>query len=145
MNLYEYIKNDHRKVDAMFKKLKSSTNAKQQVIFKKIMHELFIHAESEQATFYDTLEKYKPVKTDVKHAKEEHKEIADMMNAITKMDPTSPAWLQKVIKLGETVEHHVHEEETEVFKDGKEYLTDEQTKQILKDMKFYKKKVKEQF
>src|SRR5215204_560588 len=116
MDIYTYIKKDHKKVNQLFKKvIAAETMALKLSIFEFIYKELTLHAESEQKTFYKALDKTKKSKEEAEHAIEEHKEIKDILRKLKKPKINDELWLIHFGELKSIVEHHVKEEETEIF------------------------------
>ena len=59
-----------------------------------------------------------------------HKDIDDLVEELETIDMSSPQWLQKFKDLKHLVEHHLEEEEQEVFQVAGKELTDNQ-KEVL--------------
>jgi len=124
MDIYHVLMRDHRKVSALFKKVMVTHNADLRLdLFEKILLELSIHAATEQATFYNALNKNKKGKEEISHAEEEHREIKTCLNKIANSNYKSDDWLIHFGELKSIVEHHVKEEETEIFKIAKKMIS----------------------
>ena len=55
-----------------------------------------------------------------------------MAAEICKMDENDKMWIPKVKVLSDMIDHHVEEEEGEVFKAAKKVLSEDQEKKILR-------------
>ncbi|MBA3535900.1 MAG: hemerythrin domain-containing protein [Tatlockia sp.] len=139
MDIYDYLKLDHANVAQLFKYFeKSDSSSRQQQIVAVICQELFVHAKSEQDTFYKVLENYETTKEMASHGEKEHSEIYEQIKKINESKGVDAAWKKKVIKLKELVEHHVKEEEGAIFRKAKKVLTEEEA-YILKEKMHYLK------
>lgn len=139
MDIYDYLKWDHEQVSQLFKQFeKSDLEVRKKQIMALIAQELLIHAQSEQETFYQTLENYPETRDVALHGREEHQEITDLINLIVSANKFGAAWEKKVIELKNIVEHHVNEEEGEIFKKAKKVLSEDDA-YILKEKMHYLK------
>ena len=137
MDIYDYLKMDHQKVDHLFKlfeEAKSSIRKKE--IVTLLEKELLVHAHSEQETFYAYLKQYDTSQEDAIHGEKEHKEIEKQIELINKASPEE--WQHQVHTLKEMVQHHVREEEGEIFRRAKKVISKEKAL-ILKERMHYLK------
>ena len=142
MNIYEYIKKDHKKVAHLFKQFgKTESKERKKEIVNFIAQELLVHLESEQATFYKALENYPESRSSALHGGEEHNDIETQLNAILGASTINSAWDKKVLKLKEIVEHHVQEEENIIHKQAKKLLSEEKAMSLKEQMHEYKKTI----
>lgn len=110
---------DHAEVKKMFKEFeklasKSDTNGKVAVA-NKICMELIIHTQVEEEVFYPVARAAINDEDMMNEAKVEHDSAKDLIAQIQSMDPEDAMYDAKVIVLGEYIEHHVKEEEKEMF------------------------------
>jgi hemerythrin superfamily protein len=109
---------DHKKVKKMFKdfdKLKEKGDAEdKQALVQEICNELILHTQIEEEIFYPAARDV--VEEDmVNEAEVEHASAKDLIEQIQALDPSDPMYDAKVTVLGEYIEHHVEEEEKEMF------------------------------
>jgi hemerythrin superfamily protein len=112
---------DHKKVKALFKefeKIKEDEDADDQkaALAEQICNELTVHAQIEEEIFYpaarDAIEE-----TDLlDEAEVEHASVKELISQLQEMTPEDALFDAKVTVLGEYVDHHVKEEEGEMFK-----------------------------
>lgn len=137
MDIYEYLKMDHEKVAHLFSLFeKSKRMDRKQEIVSMIIRELMVHAHSEQETFYKVLEQNPENREEIEHKKKEHDEIDQQIELIA--SASGKKWEEAVLKLKALVEHHVKEEEGEVFKRAKKTLSDELALIIKEKMHYLK-------
>jgi hemerythrin superfamily protein len=135
MDIYNYLKKDHRKVsDLMNKVLSARSPQRREEIFDEIYHELLLHAETEKQTFYAALKNEYETEEDIEEANEEHDEIKDYMKKLSRMSADSDKWMELFGEFKHAVEHHVHEEEDRVFPKAKRILSDEEARQLAREM-----------
>lgn len=116
MNALELLKEDHRKVSKLFKQVEVSESEKEhQKLFTQIKTELETHTYIEETALYPALEKYEDLKDLVLEAYEEHKQVKTLIREIDRLAEGSEKFDAKLKVMGENVEHHVKEEETEMF------------------------------
>lgn len=125
------LKDDHEKVSKLFEQFKSADNAnndsKKSAIVEEITAALKVHASVEEEIFYPAVKKTRAEETkdEVREAYEEHKQIKALLAALSKTTPDDETFDSKVKVLQEDVEHHVKEEEGEMFPDAKKFLGNE--------------------
>jgi iron-sulfur cluster repair protein YtfE (RIC family) len=96
-----------------------------QAIFAKIHRELEAHAEVEEALFYPAVKQIRSeeVKDLVREATEEHQIVKTLLAEIAAMSAQEEQYDAKVTVLKESVEHHVQEEEGEMFPAATKHLS----------------------
>lgn len=142
MDIYKYLKLDHAHVAHLFKQLKhADCNTRKRQIVSFIAQELIAHAESEQETFYKTLEAHLKNSEEVKHGEKEHKEIEKQIHKIFHEKSPSETWNNDVKRLQEIVDHHVKEEESKIFKVARQVLSKEDAYYIKEKMHYLKHKI----
>lgn len=110
---------DHAEVKKMFKqfeKLASQSDIEGKVaVANKICMELLIHTQVEEEVFYPAARAALHQEDMMNEAKVEHDSAKELIAQIQSMDPQDAMYDAKVIVLGEYIEHHVQEEEKEMF------------------------------
>ncbi|MDB5765103.1 MAG: hemerythrin protein [Herminiimonas sp.] len=110
---------DHKNVKKLFKdfeKMKDKGDvADKEALVDQICAELTVHAEVEEEVFYPAARK--AIKDDdmLNEAEVEHAGAKDLIEQIQSMDSSDPMYDAKVTVLGEYIDHHVEEEEKEMF------------------------------
>jgi len=116
-NAIDLLKSDHRLVEALFQKVKANEDGNNKPVFKKINAELDVHAQIEETVFYPYLLKRgdKELKKIVREGIEEHRQAKMFLSELEKLTGTSEQFKAKLTVLMEDIEHHVKEEENEMF------------------------------
>jgi hemerythrin superfamily protein len=112
------LKKDHRVVSGLFWTLQQATVPSiRQAIFNKIQTELDAHATVEEEIFYPAVRNLYSGNSEalVQEAQLEHDHIRTLCNEVASIDPSSFRFMSKANELKEIIEHHVEEEENEMF------------------------------
>ena len=128
MDVYEILKEDHESMAELLKKLDETTEqaAKtREKLFLDLKTELNLHAYMEELHFYPLLKDRKDSKTVTLEAYEEHRLIKALLEELDNMAKDSEEWIAKFRVLKENIEHHVKEEEGEVFAAARKILSPE--------------------
>ena len=135
MNALEVLKQDHQKVKGLFKEATGSLDQnKRKELFDKIDTELEIHAHIEETVFYPALETHEELKDLVAEALEEHQEVKIMLEELEELGSESHDFGSKLQELIESVEHHVEEEEGEMFPKVREVFDESQLEQLGQEL-----------
>lgn len=116
-NAVELLKTDHDKVEELFEKVKANEDGNNEATFRKIKQELDVHAHIEEMIFYPhLLEKGdKELKKIVREGIEEHRQVKMFLAELDALSGDTAKFQAKLQVLMEDVEHHVKEEEDEMF------------------------------
>ncbi len=111
---------DHKIVQDLFEKYDAAGDdafRTKQALFETIKSELLVHMDIEETIFYPTVKAApsEELKDDVREADEEHHVVKLLMTEISAMKPEDEQYDAKVTVLKENIEHHVKEEEGEMF------------------------------
>lgn len=138
MNAFELLKEDHQKAKSLFEKLGETTERASKTrreLFEKLKHELEVHTKIEEQIFYPALKEADETREITLEAIEEHHVVKQLLQELTSLEPESEQWTAKLKVLQENVEHHIEEEEKEMFQSAREVLSKEQTEALGEQMK----------
>ena len=119
MKATDLLKKQHREVKGLFKKVEKTENASERrSLMETISEELQMHTTIEEEIFYPAVREVesKKAKEMVNEALEEHHVVKLVLAELPKVDPQDERFEAKMTVLSELIEHHVEEEETEMFK-----------------------------
>ena len=134
MDLFELIKAAHRKVETIFSEMENTHGSKKlDQYFNQLYKELNVHAQTEELTLYPAMRDHDDIKELVNEAEEEHTEVKVLLEQMKSLDATSSEFKEKISILKEAVQHHVQEEENEVFPKVRKSMSDEELKQLAKE------------
>ncbi len=116
MNALELLKSDHDKVDELFKQAEATEDEnKKHGLFTQIKMELLTHTHIEETIFYPAIMVNEDIKDIVLEGIEEHKQAKTLLCEIPNLSAESEKFDPKFKVLMEDIEHHVKEEEDEMF------------------------------
>jgi hemerythrin-like domain-containing protein len=126
LNALDLIHADHQEAAALFKTaLDDETKpAAKKAAIAKVCFALTVHANMEEKIFYPALRKAgkSKEKDSVLEAAEEHACVKDLIAKIKRITGPDETLEAKVTVLKELVEHHVKEEESEMFSEARSVL-----------------------
>jgi hemerythrin superfamily protein len=129
--IYSVLKKEHKEVKAMFEEILDNEEPSKDIFFQ-IMNALQPHMNGEEQYFYPAIKKAsQECNFIVNEAFEEHKWAKKLADEICKITENDEMWLPKVKVLRDMIDHHIEEEESEVFKAAKKLLSTNQQQQIL--------------
>lgn len=127
--------------DLFDKIISTKSMSKRKELFEEVKKELFVHSETENATFYDALKEFEETKEIIEHAEEEHQEVEEYLKRLSRLSIESEKWMEQFGELKHSVTHHIKEEEEDIFEKAKKVLNKEQEKQLALDMDEMKKQI----
>jgi hypothetical protein len=130
MDAFELLKTDHEKVSQLFKEIESASGQAKGRVFTQLKSELDVHAHIEEKVLYPALENTEEARDITLEAYEEHKVVKDLLAELANGGPLNDEWDAKLTVLKENVEHHVKEEEGELFSKARKALSEEEIDRI---------------
>lgn len=122
MDAFNLLKADHRKVEELFKQLEAASGQAKLRVFEQIKSELDLHTHIEEKIFYPALEKPKQTHDLTLEAYEEHDVVKNLLKQLSRAKTADDEWEAQAKVLKENVEHHVEEEENELFEKAEAVL-----------------------
>ena len=134
-DIYADLKRDHDKQREMLKELAElkGDGAKRKKLFEAFRIEVQSHAAAEEESLYATMLGEPELRDDARHSVSEHKEIDDLLGEMMDLDFASDEWESKFFHMRHRYEHHIDEEEEEMFPAAEKEL-DDATEQKLADI-----------
>lgn len=143
MDIYGALKHDHEDMKKLLEKLSDTTeNAVKTRAqgFAKLKAELTAHSRAEEEVFYAALRDQDKTRDDVLEGEQEHHMVDVLLEEMSKLEVGDEHWTAKLTVLKEQIEHHVDEEEDDLFGKAKKILSDDQAKSLAEDFKQHKKR-----
>lgn len=134
MNPFQLLKNDHKIVSGFFDQIESASGKSKTELFTRLKSELDVHAHIEEKIFYPALENKQEAREITLEAYEEHKVVKDLLAELANGRAADDEWDAKLKVLRENVDHHVEEEEGELFDKANDALSDEELERIGDEM-----------
>ena len=134
MDAFSLLKEDHRKVEELFEQLESARGAAKLRVFEQIKMELDLHTHIEEKIFYPALEKPRQTHDLTLEAYEEHDVVKKLLKEMSKAKSATEEWEAQAKVLQENVEHHVEEEENELFPKAQAALGEEEIEELGEEL-----------
>jgi hemerythrin-like domain-containing protein len=134
MDAFQLLKEDHKKVEQLFSELESATGKAKLDVFKQIKTELELHTHIEEKIFYPALEEPEETHDLALEAYEEHAVVKTLLKELGRARTANDEWEAQAKVLQENVEHHVEEEENELFKKADSALSEEELEDLTERM-----------
>ena len=118
MDAIALLKADHVKVKRLLNELELTTERgvkTRSELFATIKGELTLHEIVEEEIFYPELKAHPKAKDIVLEGYEEHHVVDVLMSELEALDVTDEAWGAKALVMKENIEHHIEEEEGDMF------------------------------
>jgi hemerythrin-like domain-containing protein len=119
MDALSLLKEDHGKVKKLLAELEKTTERGVKTrteLFATIKGELTVHETIEEEIFYPELKGHPKAKDIVLEGFEEHHVVDLLMGELEAMDVDDENWGAKAVVMKENIEHHIEEEEGDMFK-----------------------------
>ncbi|HET9713688.1 MAG TPA: hemerythrin domain-containing protein [Pyrinomonadaceae bacterium] len=134
MDAFQLLKEDHRKVEQLFSQLESASGKAKLDVFKQIKTELELHTHIEEKIFYPALEEPEETHDLTLEAYEEHAVVKTLLKELSRARTANDEWEAQAKVLQENVEHHVEEEENELFQKAENALSEEELEDLSERM-----------
>jgi hemerythrin-like domain-containing protein len=116
MDAITLLRNDHKNVQQMFEQFeKTRSGDRKKTLADRICMELTVHTQIEEEIFYPAARQAIREKDLIAEATVEHQSAKDLIAQIEGANSRDEMWEAKVTVLGEYVNHHVKEEQNELF------------------------------
>lgn len=151
MNAIDLLKADHEKVKTILSQLSESTERatkKRAELLDKLEMEISIHTRLEEEILYPAFKAAGTKEQDVMYfeAKEEHRTVDSLvLPDLKQTDPGTVEFAGRVKVVKELLEHHIEEEETEMFPQAKKLLGKAKLDELGEQMESMKNSCKKEW
>ena len=128
-NAIELLKEDHRKVKKLLEQGDETTENAVKTrteVLEKIKAEMQIHEAIEEEIFYPALQQHEKAKDIVLEGYEEHHVVDRILAELDDVSVEDERWAAKFSVMKENVEHHIEEEEEDMFAKAKQIFSDDE-------------------
>jgi hemerythrin superfamily protein len=137
MKSSDLLKKQHREVEKLFAKaLKADDARTRRQTMEEIKRHLETHTSIEEQIFYPAVKEVGTKKAEemVLEAYEEHHVVKLVLKELPRVDPSADTFEAKMTVLKELVEHHVEEEEEEMFPMAERKLGSDRSHELAEEM-----------
>lgn len=131
-SIFEALIQDHNRHRALLKRLASTDtkSGEREELFKAFRVEVSAHAAAEEESLYAKMLANPDLREAAQHSVSEHKAIEDKLEQLADISPISSKWTEVFDDFRKCYEHHIDEEEDEMFPQAERELTDSEEKQL---------------
>ena len=143
MDALHLLKADHDKVRKMLEEGETTTERGEKTrteLFAMLKGELIVHERIEEEILYPALRDHPKAKEIVLEAYEEHNVVDTIMGELEATDVTDETWGAKLTVMKENIEHHIDEEETQMFKQARSVFDHEELVELGERMQALKER-----
>jgi hemerythrin superfamily protein len=133
MNAVDVLKKQHREVEKLFKQaMKAEKSRERRQLVDEIERKLKLHTTTEEEIFYPAFKEIGTKKAEemTLEAIEEHHVVDLVLAELPKVDVEADTFEAKMTVLCELVDHHVQEEQDEMFPMAEKKLGDEKLDEL---------------
>lgn len=130
--IFEDLKADHDRQRALLKRVgdQSGNGDARKEAFETLRLELQAHAAAEEESLYATMLGKPDLREDARHSVSEHKEVDDYLGELIDLPFGSDEWDAKFAEMRHRYEHHIDEEEEDMFPAAADGLSDAETARL---------------
>jgi hemerythrin-like domain-containing protein len=129
MDALTLLKDDHDRIKELLGELESTSEddaRRREELFATVKGDLTVHEEIEEEIFYPALKEHPKAKDLVLEGYEEHHVVDTVMAELEGLDVTDETWAAKAKVMKENVEHHIEEEEGEMFRQARQVFDEDE-------------------
>lgn len=113
--IFEGLKQDHDRHRALLARIEAARGVERGALFEEFRLEVTAHAAAEEESLYATMLARPALRNDAVHSVSEHKEVGDHFQEMQDLDVDSPDWAARFAEMRHRYEHHIGEEEEDMF------------------------------
>lgn len=115
--IYADLKKDHDRHRKLLDEIEATSRGgdERRALFDELRKELQAHAAAEEQALYALMLANPDLRDEARHSVAEHKEIDDLLGELVEIEPNDIGWINKFREMRYRYEHHIDEEEEEMF------------------------------
>ena len=122
--IFEDLKADHDRHRALLAQIADTGTPDRAAVFETFRLDVTAHAAAEEESLYATMLAIPDLRDEARHSVSEHKEIDDYFGELLDLEFGGGEWEAKFKEMRHRYEHHIGEEEEEMFPSAAEKLSD---------------------
>jgi hypothetical protein len=137
MNALQLLRTDHQHLKQLLKDAEDTETTdgeEREKLLESIMTELKNHETIEEEIFYPALREKAEAEELVLEALEEHRVVDHILDELEDVPTGDDVWAAKLTVMKENIEHHVAEEEGEMFKQARASLSRTELEELGEEM-----------
>lgn len=131
-SIFRTLRADHNLARRLLKALEATEGdtVTRRELYSLLQDELMHHAIAEEHTLYNAMRANAGTKDSAMHSVHEHREIEELLKQLAHIGFERPEWITVMKRLKERVEHHLDEEESEIFMSARNAISAERSKEL---------------
>jgi hemerythrin-like domain-containing protein len=136
MNAIDLLKQDHKEARGLMDQIETADKGDRSAkdLFMQLKHALTLHTQIEEKIFYPALRDHEETSDMIPESLREHEEVDKILAEMTALNPRNDEFMDKLTELRDSVEHHVDEEENEMFPKAEKVLGRERLMEMGRQM-----------
>jgi len=137
MNALTLLEQDHRAVERLLDELEPTTERGVKTrteLFAELKNALTVHEVIEEEIFYPTLKEHPRAKEIVLEGYEEHDVVDRLMGELEQLPVDDETWGAKAKVMAENIQHHIEEEEGDMFDKARQVFDRDELEQLGEQM-----------
>jgi hemerythrin-like domain-containing protein len=132
MNIYDALKTDHSELKEFLIELVNleQDDDYRMILIEQIATSLIPHARAEESVFYNSIRAVSSDNSPVMHSYKEHLEAETLLRMLQVKDKVNFDWKATALKLQQSLEHHIQEEENRIFVEARKYFSNEEAEMM---------------
>ena len=133
MSAISLLERDHRTLKGLLRELEPTTERGVKTrteLFDRIKQELMVHEAIEEEIFYPTLKQHPRAREIVLEGYEEHNVVNTLLAELEGLPVDDETWGAKAKVMIENIEHHIEEEEDEMFQKARQVFDDKELDEL---------------
>ncbi len=133
MDALKMLEEDHEKVKKILDQLEETTENASKTrteLFNKLEKEMRIHEVLEEEILYPALKEHEKAKELALEGYEEHHVVDTIMGEMQSLPVEDETWTAKLSVMKENIEHHIEEEEGEMFEHARAVFDDAELEEL---------------
>ena len=137
MSIYDLIRSDHSKLNGLFDQLEQTSThdeKKREKLFNELAEELTLHMRAEEDVLYFRLRDADVTQDLIGESCQEHHVVDVLLEELEDLPFTDEKWGPKLTLLRKNMEHHIQEEEDELFSKAGKTMSDEEALLLAQEL-----------
>jgi hemerythrin-like domain-containing protein len=133
MDVYVFLRDEHKAAKKLLESLEKTTDRSEKTrerLFLDLKKALELHMYLEESMLYPVLKDKKPSADIALEAYEEHDVVKHLLEELEQTPEGDETWKAKLAVLKENIEHHIEEEESELFKKARQVFSDAEAEKL---------------
>lgn len=131
MEIFDALKRDHEKVKELLQRIAKAEGRERGRLFGEFRAQILAHSHAEERVLYNAMKKEQPGREAALEGIVEHQVVERLVEELEAgRSKSSDEWLARLTVVKELLEHHIEEEESEIFAKARKMFRKEQLQKM---------------